>query len=304
MEKFRITLLVILGMLAWIALWVSLGLFGIGIDGKSIDSVSTYVRRMWFSWMQWLMNPRNAANALQWTVRVAALAAILFAYKIDPESWFDAYRGEIVGIAFTILVIEEVERLRNRLESKESVIRQMASRSNDFALDAARIAINEGWMNDGSLQGADLEEANLQNATLIEANLEGAYLNGANFQRAVLNGSKLQKAILTWAKLQNANLFGANLEGADLLGADLQKATLSLANLRGTNMLQADLQGAELKGADLQDAVLEGANLEDTNLHDAFVVNAKYNLSTNFPKDFNPTTAGMILVDELDETAA
>jgi hypothetical protein len=50
----------------------------------------------------------------------------------------------------------------------------MGSLSNDFALEATRIARIEGWLTDGSLKGVFLTRANLQAPNLASGNLQGA----------------------------------------------------------------------------------------------------------------------------------
>ena len=60
--------------------------------------------------------------------------------------------------------------------------------------------------------------------------------------------------------------------------ADLQGANLSRANLSRANLSHANLQGANLYGAYLSHADLQGA---------------MYNDRTQFPTNFDPTSAGM-----------
>ncbi len=59
-------------------------------------------------------------------------------------------------------MIDEIGRARAYLNYKQSIIRQMASRGNDVSLDAAHITADEGWLKDGSLEGADLYWAHLE----------------------------------------------------------------------------------------------------------------------------------------------
>lgn len=209
----------------------------------------------------WLKHPKNAAKAIRvgiWIVALGLASAAWLSWFDDPLSELGGWRKEFSVIALTILGIEEASRLRARQEYKQSVVQQMASLSNDFALDAARIASNEGWLRDGSLQGVDLWMANLQGADMWDANLRGGDLRMAN--------------------LQGARLLAANLQGVDLRVANLQGANLSGANLQGTNLSGANLQGADLSGAYLQDAHLWGANLSD----------ARYTKYTIWPDDFTP----------------
>lgn len=119
MGKVVVVLLVIFGMLTWLTLWIWLFLFGLSAGDKAIKPIAAFLQRQWLSLDQWLKRPSRAAAALQWTVIIVAIAAICFAYTIDANSWLDAYRSEIAGIAFTVLVIEEVGRLRYKWAYKE-----------------------------------------------------------------------------------------------------------------------------------------------------------------------------------------
>ena len=135
----------------------------------------------------WLKQPKNASRALRWLtwVLAGAFAGIAWvAWASDPTSELGGFRTEATGIALAVIVIEEISRARAYLDYKQSIIQQMASRSNDFALDAARIAKDEGWLQNRSFQGADLAYADLQGADLSYAKLQGAELIGAKFQGA------------------------------------------------------------------------------------------------------------------------
>src|SRR5690606_13669849 len=119
MDKVGIVLLAVVGMLVWIWQWALLGLHGLGIGERAVAPILAHIRRRWRSWNKWRKKPRNAATALQWTVRVVAITMIISAFKLTPAdatdfaSWLDPYQAEILGIAFTVLVIEEVERRRS-----------------------------------------------------------------------------------------------------------------------------------------------------------------------------------------------
>jgi len=95
-------------------------------------------------------------------------------------------------------------------------------------------------------------------------------------------GEKLppkQQLQLLLYSVQEWNRWYATVEEpADLQGANLQGANLSRANLS-----HADLQGANLQGANLHGAYLSHADLQD----------AMYNDRTQFPTNFDPTSAGM-----------
>jgi uncharacterized protein YjbI with pentapeptide repeats len=244
----------------------------------------------------------------------------------------EAYRPEAVSVAFTVLVLNELIRYQSRLEFKQSTIRQMASLSNDFALDAARIAKEEAWLRDGSLEGVDLTGANLEGAYLTRAilvrtdlehsNLKGANLSDALLIEACLRNAHLEKSdmrdahlemadllaahmeeVLLWrAKLWRAILADAHLEGAELIWADLKEADLAGAHLDGAELWYVDLGAACLKYVRLEGANLYGANLERSELsYASFDHFSCYNNETKWPDpdDIPPEATNL---DELDST--
>lgn len=114
------------------------------------------------------------------------------------------------------------------------------------ALDECRA---NGWLEDGSLRGANLENADLRRARLSRADLQGAHLGGANLRGADLHG----------AILQEADLGGADLGQANLQHADLTGAALEAARLDGATVTEMQLARAET----LADAILPDGNRYD-----------------------------------------
>jgi len=153
-------------------------------------------------------------------------SAIANPHNTDGE-WLSGllqnFGTEMAGAIATFLLFELI--VGNRQE-KERLIRVFGSQDNAIAKHAIEELRAHGWLEDGSLYGANLRRANLQGTVLIGANLQGTVLIGANLQRA--------------------NLWDANLQGANLRDANLQRANLWNANLQGTNLRDANLQGAKL----------------------------------------------------------
>ncbi len=89
----------------------------------------------------------------------------------------------------------------------------MASLSNDFALDATRIAEEKRWLFDGSLFGSNLGKANLAGAIFWGANLAGVNLRAANLTGAIFRETNLTRADLRWTYLVETDLQEANLKG-------------------------------------------------------------------------------------------
>jgi hypothetical protein len=120
---------------------------------------------------------------------------------------------------------------------------------------------------------ANLKCADLYGTNLMGANLMGASMEGASFKRAILMGADLEGAKLDGANFKRAILEGANLKAACLKGACLMGVNLEHADLRSANLEYAALENADLKGA-------------------------KYNYKTVWPENYNPKSAGAILVDD------
>jgi len=213
---------------------------------------------------------------------------------------------EAVGIIFTVLIIDQLNRRRATNERKLELFDQAKSRSNDMAVDALEKIQRAGWwdemlehyLNDArridlshvqwsggvdlshknlsgadlagaNFEGANLGYANLERASLGSANLEGASLGSANLERAGLWNVNLERANLGGANLKRAGLGRVNLKGADLRCANLPDANLSNANLEGAHLRYANLEGASLGSANLSGTNLEGANLSGANLRRA-----------------------------------
>ena len=183
-------------------------------------------------WISGLIDePGEAASALAILGIVSAVGGyvILYGWGSFTQLVSDFYANaatELISIAITVLIIDRLYARRRAGEEKDRIIKQLASRSNEFALEAVRLAKDgdKNWIVDGSLKKADLMKANLEGADLGSANLEGAVLLGANLKDADLGS----------ANLAGADLWGASLENARLIAADLEDAlSLGFANLKG-----------------------------------------------------------------------
>ena len=252
---------------------------------------------------KWYREPGNSVRAMTW---VGSLFIVLITFASSEEGVLGSLRTDAITIAVTVIVIEELGRYRAALEEKERIIRQMASHSNDFALDAVKQVRENGWHEDGSLWGKDLAGANLQGADLHLCNLRGVKLADANLQKVKLAGTSLQEASFRWANLQGADLMFANLQRADLMFANLQEANVQGINLQEAKLAistleEANFEYASLQKANLDSSVLRKANLADANLLEADLTNAdlretKYSAGTRWPEGFDPKAAGAILV--------
>ena len=170
--------------------------------------------------------------------------------------------SELAGIVIGIVTIDFLNERRQEQQLKQQLILQMSSRHNDVAETAVAVLRARGWLEDGTLIGADLNSANLSGVDLSKANLKKANLQSANLQGANLSHIKLTKADLCGANLQEANLSNANLVWAKLDSADLRAANVVSANLQHAWMRWAKLDNAELGESKLWQAVLTGASFQ------------------------------------------
>lgn len=170
--------------------------------------------------------------------------------------------SELLSIVITVVVLDRLQQRRQNAQDLQRLKALMASDENMITKIAVAELRARGWLEDGSLQGANLERANLQGARLRYMNLQAAYLDGANLQEADLSHTNLQKAFMMSANLQATNLKRSNLQAMVLDHAQLQGADLVFANLQAAGLIEAKLQGARLLGAKLQGACLVNANLQ------------------------------------------
>ena len=126
--------------------------------------------------------------------------------------------------------------------------------------------LQQMWMPEASLRGANLVEANLRQTNLRKANLRGAKLRRVDLSDADLRKADLSSADLRGATLSKTDLRGATLSKTDLSETDLSETDLRGADLRGANLSKADLSNMSLSGADLSEANLSKANLSETDL--------------------------------------
>jgi uncharacterized protein YjbI with pentapeptide repeats len=199
------------------------------------------------------------ASVVFFMLGLLALGISLAANRNQRTIASDVSRGfstEMFAAILTTIVLGLLITSSQTNEVRKDLILEMGSPNNDFANEAARKLRARGWLTDGSLQGASLQEADL-----TDVHLENADLQGANLARAILVNADLRGAVLIGADLQ-----GANLEGANLEGTNLQNAILEGANLRNVNLQDANLEGANLQNITFSTNSFIGANLTRANL--------------------------------------
>jgi hypothetical protein len=104
-----------------------------------------------------------------------------------------------IGIGIGVLIIDQFNRRRERLDAEEKegeqkaeaekaekqrLIVELRSKDNITALNALEHIQEKGWDKDGTLERATLWGSSLQNAGLIGSHLKDAIFNEANLQFA------------------------------------------------------------------------------------------------------------------------
>ena len=109
-----------------------------------------------------------------WDDGIAVLLLIygVYSFLMQPAVGFlEEFRAELIGAGLTTLLIgnagQAAQQVAQKQEEKKRLILQMGSPDNGFAIEAVRQLREEGWLEDGSLKGANLIGANWR------ANLSG-----------------------------------------------------------------------------------------------------------------------------------
>jgi uncharacterized protein YjbI with pentapeptide repeats len=174
----------------------------------------------------WQSQSSTTRQTLFVLVTVALFASLAGALLTD--NWLDLMTHFGLQMAGAVATFVLVDQILSRNEERKllncELVPRLRSRVNAVALAAVGELSQNGWLYDGSLQGA--------------------YLSGANLQGAKMRDANLQEALLAATNLHGVDLFRANLQGAHFWRANLREA-----NLTAANMLDAILQEANLTGA-------------------------------------------------------
>ena len=168
------------------------------------------------------------------------------------ETHFGDWTPGFVTDGVLLIVINRVIHMHER----RRVISQVASLSNEFALDAVRRCRDEGWLQSGAMR-----LKNFDNARLAGADISDAQLHQASFRFA-----DMSSADLTHVDLSGADLTGTNFSDADMRWADFSNACLAWTDLRG-----AQLDGAILEGIDWTHASVDADLAAALDLNQAMV---------------------------------
>lgn len=278
-------------------IWIFTAIFGL----NSLETASNKTKSL--SWLrEWFLQPENHSSILITSLAVLLLLCGIITLNSSKEI-LKALAPELIGIAITILVVDRLYQLRSSQLEKRQIIHQLASHSNEFALEAVRIARERGWLTDGTLRNASLSQANLKGADLSQADLRGANLFGANLEGAWLSNESqgyylsanmlpffLQNDEIQGADLRGANLSYATLNGAVLAKANLTDVSLEFSWLNKTNLVGTKLTNTNFWGAHLWDTDLRGTDLSMAKLEWTNIGKVIEDEDTKWPENSNNTT--------------
>ncbi len=124
---------------------------------------------------------------------------------------------EAVGLVFTVLILDNLGKVREEQSITEQLIRRMHSRYNHTALAAVEELRVIGKLQDGTIQGKELRGSNWKDANLYKADLMGCDLTNAELLHADLVQANLEGAIINDEQLASTdNLGGAIMPDGSL----------------------------------------------------------------------------------------
>lgn len=163
------------------------------------------------------------------------------------EQGYSNFGIELLSLAATVLVIDQLNQRRANQERLQELIIQMRSKDNHEALRAVEIVRLKNWLSSGKLRGVSLSKAELQTVQFTFADLKSADLYSANLSHADLSSAILEEADLGYTIMKGADLHLTNLRNSNLTLANLEGATLTETNLKGAHLGGAILTGAYLR---------------------------------------------------------
>jgi hemoglobin-like flavoprotein len=185
------------------------------------------------------MHKVDSVDVLAYTLLAIGLALFGWGLALDPPDSLDGlvttqyvdWTPGFVIDGILLLVLNQVIRRNER----RRIMNQVASLSNEFALDAVRRCREEGWLQSGLMAGRAYLRARLTNADLSDAKMAGSDFSFADMSNT---------------DCTHADFAGSDFKGANLSGADLRWANFTGASLQWADLRHAQLDGAILDGVD------------------------------------------------------
>lgn len=172
---------------------------------------------------------KNSRSSWNWppepwlTTRIVGLAllfsvvVIILVGKFETRDLVTNFISELVGIIFTVLIIDWISEYRETHREKKQLRLQLGSPDKGFSVEALRILRERGWLYDETLWAADLSNTNFEKADLSHVYLESVFFKQANLKESILWGAKLKGAHLDYVDLREAKVSDKELAIAGTL---------------------------------------------------------------------------------------
>lgn len=170
----------------------------------------------------------------------------------DSSGFLQNLVPEAVGLVFTVLILDNLGKLREEKSMVEQLVRRMHSRYNHTALAAIEELRVIGHLQDGTIIGREMRGSSWKDANLYEADLSGCDLMNADVLHADFVKANLTGALITDEQLAATdNLCGARMpdgslyDGRFTLMGDLEWARRKKINLDDPEAM-ADFYGVSV----------------------------------------------------------
>lgn len=174
-----------------------------------------------------------------WVLLLTTIAFVWFSLNtFDPRFLSENGFIEFIGILFTVVIVDQLNRVRHEREGVANLISQLQSPFPGFALEALRLLAEGGLLRKGVLKESQIYRSQLPGGEFFHAEITGAHLNMSNFSGAKFNGAKLDDARIDESIFVNAMFHRASLRNVRIF-ASLENNFL----LRGCDFIEADLTG-------------------------------------------------------------
>ena len=217
-------------------------------------------------------------------IGILVLAFLISLFHFYPKDWkfnsvINAFYAnistELISIAITILLINYLYEVKEKLALKTRLIRELGSEDKGFTARALKEIKEFGWLTDGSLESCDLSLANLSGLDLSNAKLKGAIISKANLKGAILMNADLTNVDFSETDLANSILTGSTLSKTKFIEADLYAANFNNTRIQTCDFLKANLELTKLRDTEICDTLLEEANLSFADLEDSKIKKCK-----------------------------
>ena len=186
-----------------------------------------------------------------WLLMGVVIGLILrsFLDAVQPpniDEFLDNMTPEMVGIIFTVVILERLNTMRERRQMIQQLVRRAHSRYSLTAINAIEELRVLGELANGSLSGLSLrgsnwKEANLYKADLSDTDLTNAILEDADLVLANLRSAKLstEQMASTFCMYKAIMPDGQLYDGRFNLPGDLDHATRSGVDIKSKEAMAA-----------------------------------------------------------------